>query len=148
MHLHLFMCHCYPSWSDIFAMTNRIMLELSTNDFEFYHHLKTVSKIRRKLNPKVFIFSSNESIKIIFLFSKDFIPEILSLEPKQTIQYSHESTSDPILFLRKWINQVNKKIYLPNHHYFQSDVCRYTSFEFCSVLLGSIFYDKMGYRLY
>jgi hypothetical protein len=53
MYLDLFIRHCFPKWSDVFKISNRIMLELSINDEEFYDHLKTISKIRTKVNPKV-----------------------------------------------------------------------------------------------
>jgi hypothetical protein len=42
-------------------MTNQIMLDLSIHDPEFYHHLKTISKIRAKINPKVSILSSQSN---------------------------------------------------------------------------------------
>ncbi|CAF4984593.1 unnamed protein product, partial [Rotaria magnacalcarata] len=60
------------------------MTDLSTNDAEFYDHLKTISKIRTKVNPK------------------DFVTEIISLESKQSgsaTQYAKELMSDPVIFL-------------------------------------------------
>jgi hypothetical protein len=56
MHLDLFIRHCFPKWSNVFTIANKIMSDLSKNDQEFYDHLKTISKIRVKLNPKVHIF--------------------------------------------------------------------------------------------
>ena len=54
MHLHLFIRHCYPSWNQIFEMADEIMLDLSINDPEFYHHLKTISTTHAKADRKVF----------------------------------------------------------------------------------------------
>jgi hypothetical protein len=53
MHLDLFVRHCFPKWSNVFTIASKIMTDLSTNDPEFYDHLKTISKIRTKINPKV-----------------------------------------------------------------------------------------------
>jgi hypothetical protein len=54
MHLDLFVRHCFPKWSNVFTIASKIMIDLSTNDEEFYEHLKTISKIRTKINQKVF----------------------------------------------------------------------------------------------
>ncbi len=56
MHLNLFIRHCFPQWLNVFTIANRIMLDLSINDREFYDHLKTISQIRIKINPKVHTF--------------------------------------------------------------------------------------------
>jgi hypothetical protein len=53
MHLDLFVRHCFPKWSNVFTIASKIMTDLSTSDPEFYDHLKTISKIRTKINPKV-----------------------------------------------------------------------------------------------
>jgi hypothetical protein len=53
MHLDLFVRHCFPKWSNVYTIASKIMTDLSTNDAEFYDHLKTISKIRTKINPKV-----------------------------------------------------------------------------------------------
>jgi hypothetical protein len=53
MHLDLFIRHCFPTWSNIFTIASKIMSDLSTNDQQFYDHLKTISKINAKVNPKV-----------------------------------------------------------------------------------------------
>ncbi len=53
MHLDLFIRHCFPNWSDIFAIANRIMIDLSINDQEFYNHLQFISKLRTRINQNV-----------------------------------------------------------------------------------------------
>ncbi|CAF3426179.1 unnamed protein product, partial [Rotaria sp. Silwood2] len=91
MHLDLFVRHCFPKWTDVFTIASKIMTDLSTIDPEFYDHLKTISKIRTKVNPK------------------DFVTEIISLESRQSgsaTQYAKELMSDPVIFLRKWIGEV------------------------------------------
>ncbi|CAF2093633.1 unnamed protein product [Rotaria magnacalcarata] len=91
MHLDLFVRHCFPKWGNVFTIASKIMTDLSTNDAEFYDHLKTISKIRTKVNPK------------------DFVTEIISLESKQSgsaTQYAKELMSDPVIFLRKWIGEM------------------------------------------
>ncbi|CAF3891149.1 unnamed protein product, partial [Rotaria sordida] len=91
MHLDLFVRHCFPKWSNVFTIASKIMTDLSTSDPEFYDHLKTISKIRTKINPK------------------DFVTEIISLESKQSgsaTQYTRELMSDPVIFLRKWIGEM------------------------------------------
>jgi hypothetical protein len=57
MHLDLFVRHCFPEWTNVFSIASKIMTDLSINDPEFYDHLKTITKIRTKINSKV-----NESI--------------------------------------------------------------------------------------
>lgn len=53
MHLDLFVRHCFPKWANVFSIASKIMTDLSTNDPEFYDHMKTIAKIRTKVNPKV-----------------------------------------------------------------------------------------------
>ena len=53
MNLDLFVRHCFPKWSNVFMIANKVMTDLSTVDPEFYDHLKAISKIRTKVNPKV-----------------------------------------------------------------------------------------------
>lgn len=53
MHLDLFVRHCFPKWSNVFTIASKIMTDLSTVDPQFYDHLKTISKIRTKIHPKV-----------------------------------------------------------------------------------------------
>lgn len=55
MYLDLFIRHCFPKWIDVLTIANKIMLDISINDREFYDHLKTISKIRTKMNPQVFL---------------------------------------------------------------------------------------------
>ncbi|CAF1610166.1 unnamed protein product, partial [Didymodactylos carnosus] len=97
MHLELFVRHCFPQWSNVFTVASKIMTDLSVNDPEFYDHIKTISKIRTKINPK------------------DFVTEIISLESKQNTgtlssktdrNYMREIMSDPIIFIRKWIGEM------------------------------------------
>jgi hypothetical protein len=65
MHLDLFVRHCFPKWSSVFTIASKIMTDLSTNDPEFYDHLKTITKIRTKINPKV---NQNLSNRISMFF--------------------------------------------------------------------------------
>ncbi|CAF3813700.1 unnamed protein product [Rotaria sp. Silwood1] len=92
MHFNLFIHHCFLQWSNIYTIANEIMIDLSTNDQEFYEHLKSISNIRKKnINPK------------------DFFKEIISLENisnNNSIQYTNDLISDPVIFLRKWISQM------------------------------------------
>jgi len=53
MHLDLFIRYCFPNWSDVFAIANRIMIDLSINDQEFYNHLQFISKLRTRINQNV-----------------------------------------------------------------------------------------------
>lgn len=97
MHLDLFVRNCFPKWTEIFTVANKIMSDMSTNDPEFYGHLKNISKVRTKINPK------------------DFVAEVISLESKQQpgnlTQYARELMSDPIIFLRKWMGEVRTKFF-------------------------------------
>ncbi|CAF3664627.1 unnamed protein product [Rotaria sp. Silwood1] len=92
MHFNLFIHHCFLQWSNIYTIANEIMIDLSTNDQEFYEHLKSISNIRKKnINPR------------------DFFKEIISLENisnNNSIQYTNDLISDPVIFLRKWISQM------------------------------------------
>jgi len=53
MHLDLFVRHCFPEWTNVFSIASKIMTDLSINDPEFYDHLKTITKIRTKINRNV-----------------------------------------------------------------------------------------------
>ncbi|CAF1438227.1 unnamed protein product [Adineta steineri] len=91
MHLDLFVRHCFPEWTNVFSIASKIMTDLSSNDPEFYDHLKTIAKIRTKINQK------------------DFVTQIITLESKHsgsTAQYARELMADPVIFLRKWIGEM------------------------------------------
>ena len=110
MHLDLFVRNCFPKWTEIFTIANKIMTDLSSIDAEFHDHLKNISKIRTKINPKVIEIETKKKTRWKSSRSKDFVAEVISLESKQSgtmTQYARELMSDPIIFLRKWLGEVS-----------------------------------------
>lgn len=88
MHLNLFVRHCFPQWAKVFSIAQKILDDLSIEDERFSQHLKNIAKIRPKVNPK------------------DFMSEMISLENGSSRKFLHELSSEPVIYLRKWIGQI------------------------------------------
>ena len=70
MYLDLFVKNLYPSWNEIFTIASKVMQDLSVNDHLFYEHLKKISKMNPKVNPKVSKMFRDNFLKEYFVFKK------------------------------------------------------------------------------
>ena len=53
MYLDLLNSNCFPNWPAVFAVAESALTALKNSDPDFYNHLKMISKINVKVNPKV-----------------------------------------------------------------------------------------------
>ncbi len=82
MYLDLYVKNLFPPWPEIFALASKIMQDLSINDQPFYEHLKRISKINPKVNPK------------------DFVNEIIYNENKKAINHLVNATDHELNLLK------------------------------------------------
>ena len=53
MYLDLLNSHLFPAWPAVFAIADRSLEVVKLADPDFYNHLKAISRINVKVNPKV-----------------------------------------------------------------------------------------------
>lgn len=53
MYLDLLNSYWYPTWPVVFAAAERVLSTIRQSDPDFYNHLKMISRINVKVNPKV-----------------------------------------------------------------------------------------------
>ena len=53
MYLDLLNSHNFPNWPTVFGIAEKVLQRIYEGDPEFYEHLKIISKIHVKVNPKV-----------------------------------------------------------------------------------------------
>ncbi|XP_063312449.1 uncharacterized protein LOC134611973 [Pelobates fuscus] len=99
MYLHLLIKNTFPSWLEIFAMAERVMSTLKTEDVELFTHLQHSFRKNINFDPK------------------DFLVELIARERAEALKlYAHDSRSDqsmlqgellasPVIFLRKWMGE-------------------------------------------
>lgn len=169
MHLNLFIRHCFPQWAKVFSIAQKILDDLSIEDERFSQHLKNIAKIRPKVNPKVKENRIETKRNLFFVSKKDFMTEMISLENGSSRKFLHELSSEPVIYLRKWIGQVNEKLMKTERlsrftsfssssrdkrqfssiekrrdfRFFPEDFRRYCEFECRFISLGSIFSCQM-----
>lgn len=76
---------------------------MNTNDPDFFEHLKKISKINSKVNPKDFV---NE---IIFNENKQAVNSYAAKSNEEANKPSKELLTEPNIFIRKWIGEVTYK---------------------------------------
>lgn len=106
MYLDLFVKNLFPPWNEIFTIAGKIMQDLSINDPEFYGHLRSISKVSPKVNPKDFVneIIYNENKKANSNLGSN--PNMGSMDPVLT-KSNKELLTEPTIFLRKWIGEVS-----------------------------------------
>ena len=55
MYLDLLNTNCFPTWPQVFAIAEQVMNTLQQSDPELHDHLKAISGVNVKVNPKVSI---------------------------------------------------------------------------------------------
>jgi hypothetical protein len=95
MYLDLFVKNLFPPWTEIFSLAGKIIQDLSINDPTFYEHLKRISKINPKVNPKDFV---NE---IIYNENKKAINQLLTANDQElnALKANKELLTEPTIFI-------------------------------------------------
>ena len=55
MHLDLLNTGCFPKWPEIFAVAEKVMARVKSEDRELYDHLSHVAQIDVLMEPKVHV---------------------------------------------------------------------------------------------
>ncbi|XP_056412661.1 uncharacterized protein LOC130355880 isoform X2 [Hyla sarda] len=100
MYLHLLIKNIFPSWLEIFAMAERVMATLKTEDVELFTHLEHIFPRNVTLNPKDFLVElmAREREEALKLYASNYKPQSLS-------KFHEEHLASPIIFLRKWMGE-------------------------------------------
>ncbi|XP_056008915.1 uncharacterized protein LOC125662842 isoform X2 [Ostrea edulis] len=100
MYLDLLNSSCFPTWPQVFAIAEQVMMTLSLSDPDLYTHLKSIAKTNMKVNKKEFLMHliSSEKAKA---------EELLKATPgsKREEYMSNELLADPLVFIRRWIGE-------------------------------------------
>ncbi|CAF0718895.1 unnamed protein product [Brachionus calyciflorus] len=94
MYLDLYVKNLFPIWNEIFTIAAKVDQDLLINDPAFYEHLKKISKINPKINPKDFV---NE----IILSEQKKLP--VNNDDKNSIRSKKEILTEHAIYVRKWI---------------------------------------------
>lgn len=69
MYLDLLNSSCFPTWPQVFAIAEQVMVTLSLSDPDLYTHLKSIAKTNMQVNKKVWKIVWKEQVFISFLDS-------------------------------------------------------------------------------
>ena len=69
MYLDLLNSSCFPTWPQVFAIAEQVMMTLSLSDPDLYTHLKSIAKTNMQVNKKVCKIVWKEQVLISFLDS-------------------------------------------------------------------------------
>ena len=99
MYLDLYVKNLFPSWTEIFSLAGKIVQDVAVCDPAFYDHLKRISKLEPRINPRDFV---NE---IIFNENKKRIDHVLTANDEEAnrVRANKELLTEPSIFIRKWI---------------------------------------------
>ena len=141
MYLHLFHQHCFPTWSVVYTMASRIMIDLSSHDPEVNRHLKTISQIRPKVNSKVWAISFDSFICFVVT---GFFPgnSFLRIQTSQWTPIRSYCLSSKMDQSSK--HSLARRTFT---HSLPSDFRRYSFLECITLFLGSILHESLGYKL-
>ncbi|XP_071992550.1 uncharacterized protein [Engystomops pustulosus] len=100
MYLHLLIKNIFPSWLEIFAMAERVMATLQTEDMELFNHLQHSFQRNVTFNPKDFLVEliAREREEALKLYSGNHKPQGLH-------NFYKEQLASPVIFLRKWMGE-------------------------------------------
>ncbi|XP_044141559.1 uncharacterized protein LOC122931551 [Bufo gargarizans] len=100
MYQHLLIKNIFPSWLEIFAMAERVMDTLQTEDMELFTHLQRTFPRNVTFNPKDFLVEliAREREEALKLYASSYKPQSLS-------NFHEEHLASPIIFLRKWMGE-------------------------------------------
>ncbi|XP_075053847.1 uncharacterized protein LOC142139886 [Mixophyes fleayi] len=100
MYLHLLIKNIFPSWMEIFAMAERVMVTLQTEDMELFNHLQRSLQRNLTFNSKDFL------VELIAREKKEALKLYASSSKLESISNCHEELlANPVIFLRKWLGE-------------------------------------------
>ncbi|KAG9492735.1 hypothetical protein GDO78_000957 [Eleutherodactylus coqui] len=99
MYLHLLIKNIFPSWLEIFAMAERVMATLQTEDMELFNHLQRSFPRNVTFNPKDFLVEliAREREEALKLYAND--------RPERLSNFHEEHLTSPVIFFRKWMGE-------------------------------------------
>ncbi|XP_052270374.1 uncharacterized protein LOC127871467 isoform X3 [Dreissena polymorpha] len=100
MYLDLLNSHLFPAWPAVFAIADRSLEVVKLADPDFYNHLKAISRINVKVNPKEFLVH-------LIHEEKQKAELLLQSTPggDREQEMSAELLADPLVFIRRWIGE-------------------------------------------
>ncbi|XP_069077690.1 uncharacterized protein [Pleurodeles waltl] len=100
MYLYFLMQNLFPSWVEIFAMAERVMSLLETEDTELFTHLQRSFRNNVTFDPKDFL------VELIAREREEAQKMISTSEgTKQHQPIGKELLVSPVIFLRKWMGE-------------------------------------------
>ncbi|KAL4223925.1 hypothetical protein ACF0H5_017387 [Mactra antiquata] len=100
MYLDLLNANCFPTWPSVFAIAEKVLTDIRDSDPDFYNHLKTISRINVKVNPKEFL--------VQLLHEEKAKAELLLQTTPGGVreqEMSAQLLADPLVFIRRWIGE-------------------------------------------
>ncbi|XP_052800410.1 uncharacterized protein LOC128231514 isoform X2 [Mya arenaria] len=100
MYLDLLNSSLFPPWPTVFAIAEKVLSTVRQADPDFYNHLKVISRINVKVNPKEFLVH-------LIHEEKAKAEQLLKSTPggQREQEMSAELLADPLIFLRRWIGE-------------------------------------------
>ncbi|XP_078535948.1 uncharacterized protein LOC144822378 isoform X1 [Lissotriton helveticus] len=100
MYLYFLMQNLFPSWVEIYAMAERVMSLLESEDTEFFTHLQSSFRNNVTFDPKDFL------VELIAREREEAQKMIPSSDGSQQHQpLGKELLVSPVIFLRKWMGE-------------------------------------------
>lgn len=102
------MDNCFPTRPQLFSMADQVLERLNKEDRQFFTHLVRVTREEGPSEPKEFLLNYIKSeLDQAQAFDKNLRNNILETLSKDT----KDLMSHPIIFLRKWIGEVQFELY-------------------------------------
>ena len=98
-----FLDNCFPSQPQLFSMADQVLDQLNQEDRQFFNQLVRVTREEGPSDPKEFLVNYMQSeLNQAKAFDMNLRNRILQSLPKD----AKDLLSHPIIFLRKWIGEV------------------------------------------
>lgn len=100
MYMDLLNSNCFPTWPSVFAIAEKSLTDIREADPDFYNHLKMISRINVKVNPKEFL--------VQLLHEEKAKAEMLLQTTPGGVreqEISAQLLADPLVFIRRWIGE-------------------------------------------
>lgn len=100
MYLDLLNSSCFPTWPSVFAIAEKVLTDIREADPDFYNHLKMISHINVKVNPKEFMVQLLHEEKAKAELLLQTTPGGMKEQ-----EMSAQLLADPLVFIRRWIGE-------------------------------------------
>ncbi|XP_053375803.1 uncharacterized protein LOC123533294 isoform X1 [Mercenaria mercenaria] len=100
MYMDLLNSNSFPTWPSVFAIAEKSLTDIRESDPDFYNHLKMISRINVKVNPKEFL--------VQLLHEEKAKAELLLQTTPGGVreqEMSAQLLADPLVFIRRWIGE-------------------------------------------